>query len=51
MLVEVKKVVKLYLHWAQGGHLGIFWGGYVLPRTPNWHPVLKKISPKIDTLF
>ena len=21
------------------------------PRTPNWRPVLKKISPKIDTPF
>ena len=31
--------------------LGYFLGGYVLPRTPNWYPVLKKISPKIDTPF
>ena len=36
---------------ARGGHLGIFLGGYVPPGTPNWHPVLKKISPKIDTPF
>ena len=28
-----------------GGALGYFLGGYVPPRTPNWHPVLKKISP------
>ena len=34
-----------------GGALGYFLGGYVPPRTPNWHPVLKKISPKIDTPF
>ena len=25
--------------------------GYVPPGTPNWHPVLNKISPKIDTPF
>ena len=25
--------------------------GYVPPGTPNWHPVLEKISPKIDTSF
>ena len=30
---------------------GYFLGGYVPPGTPNWHPVLKKISSKIDTLF
>ena len=35
----------------RGGAIGYFMGGYVLPGTPNWHPVLKKISPKIDTLF
>ena len=29
-----------------GGALGIFLGG-----TPNWHPLLKKNSPKIDTPF
>ena len=34
-----------------GEALGYFLGGYVLPGTPNWHPVLKKISPKIDTPF
>ena len=34
-----------------GGAIGYFLGGYVPPGTPNWHPVLKKISPKIDTLF
>ena len=26
-------------------------GGYVPPGTPNWHPVLEKMSPKIDTPF
>ena len=34
-----------------GGALGYFLGGYVPPGTSNWHPVLKKISPKIDTPF
>ena len=34
-----------------GGALGYFLGGYVPPGTLNWHPVLKKISPKIDTPF
>ena len=33
------------------GALGYFLGGYGLPGTPNWHPVLKKNSPKIDTPF
>ena len=35
----------------RGGTLGYFLGGYVPPKTPNWHPVLKKISPKTDTPF
>ena len=34
-----------------GGALGYFGGGYVPPGTPNWHPVLKKNCPKIDTPF
>ena len=34
-----------------GGALGYFLGGYVPPGTPNWHPVLKKNSPEIDTPF
>ena len=32
-----------------GGALGYFLGGYVPPGTPNWHPALKKVSPKTDT--
>ena len=36
---------------SPGGALGYFWGGYVPTGTPNWHPILKKISPKIDTPF
>ena len=36
-------------HPTPGGALGYFLGGYVPPGTPNWHPVLEKISPKIDT--
>ena len=35
----------------EGGALGYILGGYVPPGTPNWHPVLKKISPKIDIPF
>ena len=34
-----------------GGALGYFLSGYVPPGTPNWHPVLRKISSKIDTPF
>ena len=34
-----------------GGGTWVFLGGYVPPGTPNWQPVLKKISPKIDTPF
>ena len=34
-----------------GGALRYFGGRYVPPGTPNWHPVLKKIPPKIDTPF
>ena len=34
-----------------GEALKYFLGGYVPPGTPNWHPVVKKISPKIDTPF
>ena len=34
-----------------GGALGYFLGGYVPPGIPNWHPVLEKIYPKIDTPF
>ena len=33
------------------GALGYFLGGYVPPGTPNWQPVVKKNSPKIDTPF
>ena len=34
-----------------GGALGYFLGGYVPPGTPNWHLLLKRISPKTDTPF
>ena len=37
--------------FSPGGALGYLLGGYVPPGTPNWHPVLKKIFPKIDTPF
>ena len=33
------------------GALGYFLGGYVPRGTPNWHPVLKTNSPKIDTPY
>ena len=33
------------------GALGFFLGGHVPPGTPNWHPVPKTNSPKIDTPF
>ena len=36
---------------GSGGALRYFLGGYVPPGTPNWHPVLKKVFPKIDTPF
>ena len=37
--------------FPRGRALRYFLGGYVPPGTPNWHPFLKKISPKIDTPF
>ena len=43
-------IIKI-LPQPPGAALGYFLGGYVPPRTPNWHPVLKKIFPKIDTQF
>ena len=46
-----RKAVYFFVGPGGGGALGYFMGGYVPPRTPNWHPVLKKISPKIDTPF
>ena len=36
------------LHKA-GGALRYFLGGYLAPGALNWHPVLKKISPTIDS--
>ena len=39
------------LHNAVGGGGGGTWVFFGWPGTPNWHPVLKKISPKIDTPF
>ena len=44
--------VKFKDIYSPGGEaLGYFLGGYVPPRMPNWHPILKKMSAKIDTLF
>ena len=45
------EVARGYWPRGRGGALGYFLGGYVLPGTTNWHPVLKKIFPKIDTPF
>ena len=42
------RIVVQYSNFPGGGY---FLGGYVPPGTPNWHPVLKTISPKIDTPF
>ena len=36
---------------ASEGGTWVFFGWVRLPGTPNWHPVLKTISPKIDTPF
>ena len=49
-LVSVSMGLAVLAIWP-GGALGYFLGGYVPPGTPNWHPVLEKISPKIDTPF
>ena len=47
-----KTLFRLYVYKRPGGGaLGYFLGRYVPPGTPNWHPVLKKNSPKIDTPF
>ena len=48
-IVEVN--TSLELRRGGGGALEYFLGGYVPSRTPNWHPVLTKNSPKIDTPF
>ena len=50
-IVENVKYVYSYMRYCPGGALGYFLGGYVPPGTPNWHPFLEKISPKIDTPF
>ena len=58
---EIKTATKIFLKihfefayytvFPPGGALGYFLGGHVPPGTPKWHPVLEKISPKIDTPF
>ena len=47
----VERAQETFSVLVPGGALGYFLGGYVPPGTPNWHPVLKKNSRKIDTLF
>ena len=52
--VPTREIPTKFPGWdlsPRGGALGYFLGGYVPPGTPNWHPVLEKISPKIDTPF
>ena len=50
-----KPLLKLYEKGSEFGdrastnRIGTPGGGYVPPGTPNWHPVLEKFSPKIDT--
>ena len=54
-----KTFASVFIVTGQGCHnstpwgrdVGYFLGGYLPPGTPNWHPVLKKNSPKIDTPF
>ena len=51
-MARPKTKCDLDIHlYPGGGVLGKFLGGYVPPGSPNWHPVLEKISPKIDTPF
>ena len=49
---STKKILaRIMLPWVPEAFHARFpvLGGYVPPGTPNWHPVLKTISPKIDT--
>ena len=48
---KTKCDLDIHLYPGGGGVLEKFLGGYVPPGSPNWHPVLEKISPKIDTPF
>ena len=52
MLVTRKPFFSTFmLSKLPGGALGYFLGGLIPPGTPNWHPVLEKISPRTDTPF
>ena len=43
----INEVNNIKAPWGGGGGaLEYSLGGYVPPGTPNWNPVLKKISPK-----
>ena len=50
-LISILETLLVRVPGGGGGALGYFLGVYVPPGTPNWHPVLKKIFPKIDTPF
>ena len=45
--LETAEIEPKVLSIPPGGALGYFLGGYVPPGTPNWHPVLKKLSLKL----
>ena len=42
-----RKISVSGIWYMPGGALGYFLGGYVLPGTPDWHPILKKIPLKL----
>ena len=47
LYTEIPRFIVTPGAFPWGGGLGYFLGGYVPPGTPNWHPVLKKISLKL----
>ena len=46
-------VIRVYVRFCRPLSVQVryFFGGYVPPGTPNWHPVLKENSPKTGTPF
>ena len=51
MLGKIFWIMSNAVQVPGGGALGYFFGGYVPPGTPNWHPVLKKIALKLIPRF